>query len=57
MSASEIESAFTAIVKENAGLKESMEELRRENTPLSDQLSVLLNRIFRKKSERFDPNQ
>lgn len=37
--------------------KAAVEKLQQENARLSDELTLLINRMFRKKSERLDPNQ
>ena len=56
-SASTSADTVLALEAEIASLKVALVKAERENKRLSDQLTVLLNRLFRKKSERLDPNQ
>ena len=53
----EVEGTVSIPVSEYEALKEAVAKLERENKRLSDELTILLNRLFRKKSERLDPNQ
>lgn len=48
---------ITKLEAEIESLRAGMSKLERENKRLSDELAVLINRFFRKKSERLDPNQ
>jgi transposase len=56
----EEEATVTISEAEYATLRDAVanvSKLEHENKRLSDELTVLLNRLFRKKSERLDPNQ
>ena len=57
MSIAEKEATVTITESEYAALRDGMAKLELENKRLSDELTILLNRFFRKKSERLDPNQ
>ena len=51
------EEIITAQAAEIELLKTAVGKLECENKRLSDELTLLLNRLFRKKSERLDPDQ
>ena len=60
MSIAEQEGTVTISESEYEALREAVAracKLEQENKRLSDELAILLNRFFRKKSERLDPNQ
>lgn len=46
-----------ALASENEALKAALAKLERENARLSDELTILLNKLFRQKSERLDASQ
>jgi hypothetical protein len=56
-SPTDTEASLSALVAENATLRDAVEKLQQENARLSDQLTVMMNRLFNKKSERIGPNQ
>jgi transposase len=51
------EEIINTLEAEIESLRAGMAKLERENKRLTDELAVLINRFFRKKSERLDPNQ
>jgi len=57
MTSATLEATVQAKDAEIAALRAALAKLERENKRLADELTVLLNRLFRKKSERLDPAQ
>jgi hypothetical protein len=55
--ASETTDKILVDASEFEALKDNLRQLQQENQRLSDQLTVMMNRLFGKKSERIDPNQ
>jgi transposase len=53
----DLQQAFTEQQARIEELEELIARLQRENERLSEQLTVLLNRLYRRKSEVIDPNQ
>ncbi|MBU1702331.1 MAG: IS66 family transposase [Candidatus Eisenbacteria bacterium] len=51
------EEIIRTLQAENESLKEALDKLERQNKSLSEEIRVLLHRMFRKKSERLDPDQ